>query len=203
MRVARIWHGTKAEGPGTRTAIWLQGCSIECPGCVNPHLWKSEGGWEISTAEIINEVLETDVEGITLLGGEPFDQAEDCAEIARQVRLRGKGVITFTGYQYEELLKSGRQDWATLLAETDLLIDGPYVKELPESDRAWVGSSNQRFLNLTHRYSEVDPLLHKNRIEMRVLPSGVVDVCGFATEERLKEIVVSLSMKSRRMNRLG
>jgi anaerobic ribonucleoside-triphosphate reductase activating protein len=203
MRVARIWHGTKAEGPGTRTAIWLQGCSIECPGCVNPHLWKSDGGWEASTVELINEVLEANVEGITLLGGEPFDQAEDCAELARHVRLAGKGVVTFTGYQYEELLKSGRQDWASLLAETDLLVDGPYVKELPESDRAWIGSSNQRFLNLTLRYSEVDPALHKNRIEMRVMPSGVVDVCGFATEERLKEIAVSLSMKSRRMNRLG
>ena len=203
MRVARIWHGTKAEGPGTRTAIWLQGCSIECSGCINPHLWKFDGGSDSSVGELVDEILGSNVEGITLLGGEPFDQAEECSDLARQVRLAGKGVITFTGYQYEELMTSERQDWASLLSVTDLLIDGPYVKDLPESERAWVGSSNQRFLNLTSRYVEVNPILHKNRIEMRITPSGVVDVCGFATEERLQEIAVSLTMKSRRLNRLG
>jgi anaerobic ribonucleoside-triphosphate reductase activating protein len=113
------------------------------------------------------------------------------------------GVITFTGYQYEDLSTSDRQDWESLLEATDLLVDGPYLRDLPEIERAWVGSSNQRFLNLTTRYSEVDPATHKNRLEMRILPSGVVDVCGFDYDERLQEIAVSLNMKSKRLNRLG
>ena len=203
MRVARVWHGTKAEGPYSRSAIWLQGCSIECPGCVNPHLWKFDGGWNVSVDELVDVILESDVEGITLLGGEPFDQAEECSKLAQQVRLAGMGVITFTGYLYEDLATSDRQDWKSLLGVTDLLVDGPYLRDFPEFERAWVGSSNQRFLNLTPRYSEVDPTMHKNRLEMRILPSGVIDVCGFANEERLQEIAVSLNMKSKRLNRLG
>jgi anaerobic ribonucleoside-triphosphate reductase activating protein len=170
---------------------------------VNPHLWKFDAGWNARVDELVDVILKSDVEGITLLGGEPFDQAEECSKLAQQVRLAGMGVITFTGYQYEDLSTSDRQDWESLLEATDLLVDGPYLRDLPEIERAWVGSSNQRFLNLTSRYSEVDPATHKNRLEMRILPSGVVDVCGFANEERLQEIAVSLNMKSKRLNRLG
>ena len=100
-------------------------------------------------------------------------------------------------------MKEERSDWASLLSVTDLLVDGPYESELPEEERAWVGSTNQRFLNLTNRYVDIDPKVVKNRIEMRVLPSGVMEVCGFASEKQLKELAVSLSVKVQRVNRLA
>ena len=203
MRIARIWHNTASEGPGLRTAIWLQGCSIGCHGCINPHLWSFQGGQEVNIEDLADEILGLDVEGITLLGGEPFDQAAECYELSRRVRDGGKGVVTFSGYTYEQLLKEERSDWASLLSVTDLLVDGPYESELPEEDRAWVGSTNQRFLNLTNRYVDVDPKVVNNRIEMRVLPSGVMEVCGFASEKQLKELAVSLSVKVQRVNRLA
>ena len=203
MRIARIWHNTASEGPGLRTAIWLQGCSIGCHGCINPHLWSFQGGQEVNIEHLADEILGLDVEGITLLGGEPFDQAAECYELSRRVRDGGKGVVTFSGYTYEKLLKEERSDWASLLSVTDLLVDGPYESELPEEDRAWVGSTNQRFLNLTNRYVDIDPKVVKNRIEMRVLPSGVMEVCGFASEKQLKELAVSLSVKVQRVNRLA
>ena len=203
MRIARIWHNTASEGPGLRTAIWLQGCSIGCHGCINPHLWSFQGGQEVNIEHLADEILGLDVEGITLLGGEPFDQAAECYELSRRVRDGGKGVVTFSGYTYEQLLKEERSDWASLLSVTDLLVDGPYESELPEEDRAWVGSTNQRFLNLTNRYVDVDPKVVNNRIEMRVLPSGVMEVCGFASEKQLKELAVSLSVKVQRVNRLA
>ena len=203
MRIARIWHNTASEGPGLRTAIWLQGCSIGCHGCINPHLWSFQGGQEVNIEHLADEILGLDVEGITLLGGEPFDQAAECYELSRRVRDEGKGVVTFSGYTYEKLLKEERSDWASLLSVTDLLVDGPYESELPEEDRAWVGSTNQRFLNLTNRYVDVDPKVVNNRIEMRVLPSGVMEVCGFASENQLKELAVSLSVKVQRVNRLA
>ena len=203
MRIARIWHNTASEGPGLRTAIWLQGCSIGCHGCINPHLWSFQGGQEVNIEHLADEILGLDVEGITLLGGEPFDQAAECYELSRRVRDGGKGVVTFSGYTYEQLLKEERSDWASLLSVTDLLVDGPYESELPEEDRAWVGSTNQRFLNLTNRYVDIDPKVVKNRIEMRVLPSGVMEVCGFASEKQLKELAVSLSVKVQRVNRLA
>ena len=203
MRIARIWHNTASEGPGLRTAIWLQGCSIGCHGCINPHLWSFQGGQEVNIEHLADEILGLDVEGITLLGGEPFDQAAECYELSRRVRDGGKGVVAFSGYTYEQLLKEERSDWASLLSVTDLLVDGPYESELPEEDRAWVGSTNQRFLNLTNRYVDVDPKVVNNRIEMRVLPSGVMEVCGFASEKQLKELAVSLSVKVQRVNRLA
>ena len=203
MRIARIWHNTASEGPGLRTAIWLQGCSIGCHGCINPHLWSFQGGQEVNIEDLADEILGLDVEGITLLGGEPFDQAAECYELSRRVRDGGKGVVTFSGYTYEQLLKEERSDWASLLSVTDLLVDGPYESELPEEDRAWVGSTNQRFLNLTNRYVDIDPKVVNNRIEMRVLPSGVMEVCGFASEKQLKELAVSLSVKVQRVNRLA
>ena len=203
MRIARIWHNTASEGPGLRTAIWLQGCSIGCHGCINPHLWSFQGGQEVNIEHLADEILGLDVEGITLLGGEPFDQAAECYELSRRVRDGGKGVVTFSGYTYEKLLKEERSDWASLLSVTDLLVDGPYESELPEEDRAWVGSTNQRFLNLTNRYVDIDPKVVNNRIEMRVLPSGVMEVCGFASEKQLKELAVSFSAKVQRVNRLA
>ena len=203
MRIARIWHNTASEGPGLRTAIWLQGCSIGCHGCINPHLWSFQGGQEVNIEDLADEILGLDVEGITLLGGEPFDQAAECYELSRRVRDGGKGVVTFSGYTYEQLLKEERSDWASLLSVTDLLVDGPYESELPEEDRAWVGSTNQRFLNLTNRYVDIDPKVVNNRIEMRVLPSGVMEVCGFASEKQLKELAVSFSVKVQRVNRLA
>ena len=203
MRIARIWHNTASEGPGLRTAIWLQGCSIGCHGCINPHLWSFQGGQEVNIEHLADEILGLDVEGITLLGGEPFDQAAECYELSRRVRDGGKGVVAFSGYTYEQLLKEERSDWASLLSVTDLLVDGPYESELPEEDRAWVGSTNQRFLNLTNRYVDVDPKVVNNRIEMRVLPSGVMEVCGFASEKQLKELAVSFSVKVQRVNRLA
>ena len=203
MRIARIWHNTASEGPGLRTAIWLQGCSIGCHGCINPHLWSFQGGQEVNIEDLADEILGLDVEGITLLGGEPFDQAAECYELSRRVRDGGKGVVTFSGYTYEKLLKEERSDWASLLSVTDLLVDGPYESELPEEDRAWVGSTNQRFLNLTNRYVDIDPKVVNNRIEIRVLPSGVMEVCGFASEKQLKELAVSFSVKVQRVNRLA
>jgi anaerobic ribonucleoside-triphosphate reductase activating protein len=203
MRIARIWHKTESEGPGVRTAIWLQGCSIGCHGCINPHLWSFQGGHDVDIEHLADEILGLDVEGITLLGGEPFDQSTECYELSKRVRDGGKGVITFSGYTYEKLLKEERSDWVNLLSVTDLLVDGPYESELPEKNRAWVGSTNQRFLNLTNRYVDIDPRFVNNRIEMRVLPSGVMEVCGFASEKQLREIAVSLSVKVQRINRLA
>lgn len=202
MRVARIWHRTLAEGPGLRTAIWVQGCSIGCLGCINPHLWSFEGGDEISVKELADRILHSDVEGITLLGGEPFDQALECAELARLVRTGGKGVITFTGHVYEDLIAAQRTEWITLLAATDLLVDGPYKRDLPEPNRAWVGSLNQRFLNLTDRYQHIDPADVRNRIEMRVTSSGVVELCGFASSKDLRDLATSFALKVTRSTRL-
>lgn len=166
-------------------------------------MWSFQGGSEVDVEELSARIIESEVEGITLLGGEPFDQPLESFKLASLVKSGGKGVITFSGYTYEDLLFEDREHWADLLSVTDLLVDGPFIKALPEHERAWVGSSNQRFINLTNRYINVDPSVTSNRIEMRVLPNGVVETCGFATDEKIQEIGQALLAKPKRSNRLG
>lgn len=192
LRISRVWHRTKAEGPGLRSAIWVQGCSIRCPGCINPHLWSSSGGTAVDPEELGNEVDAAGVEGVTLLGGEPFDQALACAILAEDLKRRGLGVIIFTGYTHDTLTMGTGEGWSRLLAATDLLVDGRFEASDPEIARAWVGSSNQRFIHLTDRYAGLQPAAHANRLELRVLPSGEIDVCGFATKEALVDLGVAL-----------
>lgn len=188
LRVARVWHRTSAEGPGLRSAIWVQGCSIQCPGCINRHLWPSKGGEVIDSAVLAREITQAGVEGVTLLGGEPFDQAVACASLAELLNASGIGVIVFTGFTHEVLASGREPGWSRLLAATDLLVDGPFEVTQPEAARAWVGSRNQRFLHLSDRYEGLQPDAHQNRIELRVLSSGEVEMCGFATSEDLTQL---------------
>jgi anaerobic ribonucleoside-triphosphate reductase activating protein len=179
LAVARVLHGTVAEGPFLRTAVWVQGCSIRCPGCINPHLFDA-GGATVGSDVLASEICSAGVEGVTFLGGEPFDQATPCADVAETVRAAGKGVITFSGRTYADL-HAGPPDWRRLLASTDLLIDGPYVHERPESERSLVGSTNQRFVHLTQRYRAFDPVRHPNRVDIRIAPTGEARLAGFLT----------------------
>ena len=93
VRVARFIARTGVEGPGTRSALWVQGCTLRCPGCFNPHLWGVRGG-RMTAPEQIAADIPLDVEGLTLLGGEPFEQPGALAELARLVRARRQTVMT-------------------------------------------------------------------------------------------------------------
>lgn len=187
LRVSRVLHRTTAEGPGQRTAIWVQGCSIRCRGCINPHLFDADGGDLIHVNEVVSGALRSGSEGITLLGGEPFDQPGACAALAREAQAAGLGVITFTGYGYQELMI--RDDEArSLISATDLLVDGPYVAGLPESRRALVGSTNQQFIHLSSRYASYKPETAPNRLDVRVLPDGKVELAGFLKSKELSSL---------------
>jgi anaerobic ribonucleoside-triphosphate reductase activating protein len=128
------------------------------------------------------------VEGLTLIGGEPFDQPASGAALASATQERGLGVIGFSGYEYESLL--GR-DEATraLLAGTDLLVDGPCQARNPETHRALVCSSNQCFIHLTERYKAYKPEVVTNRIVVRVRPDGSIDVAGFLDADGVKGLL--------------
>jgi anaerobic ribonucleoside-triphosphate reductase activating protein len=195
VRVLRFLPVTVAEGPGRRAALWVQGCSIRCPGCFNPHSWSFAGGEPVPWPELAGAVRAAaathDIEGLTLLGGEPFDQAGPLAAPAKAVRDDGLSVMTFTGHVLEDLRTAGRDDWDRLLAATDLLVDGPYLAERPERRRPWVGSENQRFWFLTPRYAHLAADLEAlpNRLEIRISPAGEVTVNGFATAAVLEDLL--------------
>lgn len=159
---------SRAEGPGLRFALWVQGCSIRCEGCANSHMWDRGKGQLMSVTDLLHVIeAANDIEGVTIVGGEPFDQAKPLALLARRVKERGLGVVVFTGYTYELLHHKSRPDHLALLKSTDLLIDGPFIKEMATLDLPWVGSSNQRYIRLTDRYAEFDLDRVKNCLEIR------------------------------------
>mgnify|MGYP000936656528 CR=1 FL=1 len=107
LQVAQIVPCTEAEGPGKRFALWFQGCPLRCPGCCNPEYLPFKGGTTRAVDEIANEIREsreqTGIEGITLLGGEPFAHAEPAAALAAEARNLGLSVMVFSGYTIEHL----------------------------------------------------------------------------------------------------
>ena len=184
MRVNKIINKTYAEGPGCRFCIWVQGCNHKCDGCLAADLWTFNGGYEISTQEIISQIdaVKDDICGVTFLGGEPFEYAEELAVIARYIHSINKNVITFTGYTYEVL----KENSTHLLTETDLLIDGKFEKSLVDYSRPLVGSSNQRFIFLTNRILKYEIDDYKNRFEIRISQNGRTEINGMGNIEKIK-----------------
>lgn len=197
IRTGSIVERTEAEGPGVRFAIWVQGCSIRCPGCFNPHFWGTHGGTEQLVSDLAQRVAAANVEGITFLGGEPFEQADGLAQLAAAVRGQGLSVMTFTGYDRafleSSLAPSGAGD---LLAATDLLIDGRYDAATPDTLRPWVGSTNQRFHFLTNRYRYLEESLPSLRdtVEIRLAPDGQVTLNGWAGTDQLEELLAEIAL---------
>jgi len=183
LSIAQIVPCTEAEGPGRRFALWFQGCPLRCPGCCNPEMLPFAGGTPMALADVVRQIDAAanlhGIEGITLLGGEPLAHAPGAAALARAGQERGLSVMVFSGLTLEAARASADPGVADLLARTDILVDGPYVRELPETQRRWIGSSNQRIHFLTSRYRADDPSWQKsNTLEIR-LRDGAVTINGF------------------------
>ena len=184
LSVAHIVACTEAEGPGRRFAIWFQGCPLRCPGCCNPEMLPFQGGVPRTVAELLAEIeqarrMADGIEGITLLGGEPLAHAAGAAVLARRVRALGLSVMVFTGYTLDEAGELPDPAVKELLAHTDILVDGPYVRELPDTTRRWIGSTNQRIHFLTDRYRADDACWRQsNTLEIRIR-QGEISVNGF------------------------
>ncbi|OCG72686.1 4Fe-4S single cluster domain-containing protein [Microbacterium sediminis] len=205
-RGSRYLPRTRAEGPGQRAALWLQGCDVRCPGCFNPQLWAHRGARLESAAEaglrFAEEARAAGSEGLTLLGGEPFDQAGAAASIAEAFRARGLTVMTFTGYRLDQLRawEGDRPDIARLLAATDLLADGPYLRDRPDTRRPWIGSTNQGLHALTDAYRREIAAIEagegdRDRLEVRVAADGSIEVNGWADDEALRSLLGDLGVR--------
>jgi anaerobic ribonucleoside-triphosphate reductase activating protein len=185
LRVARVVEVTEAEGPGARFALWAQGCSIRCKGCCNPEMADPRGGEELEVSALVErlERVAPRIEGVTILGGEPFEQPAPLACFAGAARALGLSVMTFTGYRLDQLF--ARRDAATeaLVAASDVLKDGPYVHARPERRRRWVGSENQAFFYFTPRYTAAievpGPEAPAQTVEARLGPDGTLHVNGW------------------------
>jgi anaerobic ribonucleoside-triphosphate reductase activating protein len=187
LRVGARVPVTRVEGPGARYALWVQGCSIRCPGCCNPHLFDAAGGTVVTIDVLLAEIraARPAIEGVTFLGGEPFEQAAALARVAAGAQALGLSVMVFSGYALEELRARAESGVASLLQATDVLVDGRYEATRPERGRLWAGSENQRFHYLTDRYSrEIElppPGAPLREVEVRIEADGRIAANGWPT----------------------
>ena len=184
FRVYQILKHTKVEGPGTRYCIWFQGCKKHCKGCFAKATWDLSGGIEKDTDDIIPDILNSDkIEGVTFLGGEPFEQFDALFKIAKAVHDKGLSVLCFTGHSFGKI----KRDYSSILPYIDLLIDGKFVEEKKDYSRPWVGSSNQKYRFLSSRYNEGILAEYKNKIEVNVKKNGTILINGMGDFEKLNK----------------
>lgn len=152
IRVAGIVKETIVDGPGIRMTVYAQGCNHGCSGCHNPATHSFTGGERMQVDEILR-MLEANplLDGITLSGGEPFEQAESFAFLAQKVKEKGLHVMTYTGYTFEQLWDkhSSRPEWEPLLRSSDLLVDGRFEPTKRNGLLKFRGSENQRILDVS------------------------------------------------------
>ncbi|MDP2701652.1 MAG: 4Fe-4S single cluster domain-containing protein, partial [Candidatus Rokubacteria bacterium] len=107
LHIAAYLPRSRANGPELRSVLWVQGCPFRCAGCFNPDFLLFAGGREVATRDVADWMLaESETEGVSFSGGEPFAQAGALAEVAESVRAAGKGVLVFSGYDAIELRSS-------------------------------------------------------------------------------------------------
>jgi len=158
-------------------------------------MWDENAGKSVDADVFVERILNIHgIEGVTFLGGEPFDQSEAVSYVAKAVRKKGLSVVTFTGRTIENIQETGSITDVDLLKNTDLLIDGPFIKTLADDSRPWVGSSNQRYIFLSYRYKALEPLLSgiANKLEIRIFPDGRVFANGLILTDDLKKFVMKL-----------
>jgi anaerobic ribonucleoside-triphosphate reductase activating protein len=147
VRIAGVVKESIVDGPGIRLVVFAQGCRHHCDGCHNPATHDFNGGQLVALDTIIDEMQKNPLlDGITLSGGEPFEQPQAFAELARRAQELGYHVIAYTGYRYETLIAN--KDQQQLLEHTDLLVDGKFEITQKSLMLKFRGSKNQRIIDL-------------------------------------------------------
>ena len=170
MRYHNITKDDMNNGDGLRAVLWLSGCDHCCEQCQNPVTWDPNGGLHFDEAakEELFELLSRDyISGITFSGGDPLflGNRPDVTHLAREIKetFPDKTIWLYTGYLYEEVKD------LEVMQYVDVLVDGPFVVALNDNQLHWVGSSNQRVIDMKetrrtnsivpHRTKEVDTTL--------------------------------------------
>ncbi len=159
MYYGNIKKNDIADGEGVRVTLFVSGCTNACKGCFQPETWDFCYG-KPYTAETEQEILDAlnhpHIQGLTLLGGEPFEfeNQKELVKLLRKVKetFSGKDIWSYTGFVYDRDLVPGGKRWGEvtqeILSYIDVLVDGPFVEEKKNIRLVFRGSENQRVLNL-------------------------------------------------------
>lgn len=143
------------NGDGLRVCLWVAGCGHRCKGCFNPQTWDVHSGdlFELPQIELIKYALSQDwCKGLTLTGGDPLfpQNREQISNLCESLKAEfpTKTIWLYTGFTYDELIKNNDININLIFKNIDVLVDGSYIKELNSPDKHWVGSSNQRLIDV-------------------------------------------------------
>ena len=179
IRLGHRLDRSEIYGPGVRSVFWTQGCNLACKGCWNTQYWSAKGGTEIQVSELLKEIQALkDIEGITLLGGEPLQQAKASLELIKGAKSLGLSVFLYTGYEPSEFDE-------TMLAcfnLSDIAVTGRYVQELRDTGLRWRGSQNQQVHFISDLYNQ-SVLQEQTEVECHILPNGEIRMVGYAEPE--------------------
>ena len=157
---ASVQLESTADGPGYRFVVWTQGCPHHCPFCHNPQTHAYDGGYIEEVQNIIDLFDQKQLQsGVTLSGGEPFEQASQILEIAKAAKSKRLNVWAYTGYTFEELLQDETKK--EVLNYIDVLVDGNFMNDLKHYDITFKGSLNQRIIDVQKSLKENVVVLSK------------------------------------------
>ena len=181
MNIAHFEEHSHIYGPGIRFTIWMQGCSIRCPGCWNNDMWDFCTGQEYSVEMLLQKICEhkEEIEGVTFLGGEPLDQYTELLWLVKQLQKQNLSVMLFTGYEMEELRQQCKTE---LFMYTDIMITGRYIASQRNTELQWRGSANQEVHFLTDKYNK-KIIQEGNYAEVVLREDGSITILGFPEKE--------------------
>ena len=148
IHLFRLYHHSTVDGPGRRSVVQVAGCSIRCPGCYVPETHEQTNGKPTLIEKIVAEIDKRSGEhdGVTILGGEPFDQTEALEKLVKKLKEKNYHLTIYSGYTLENLLDRKCESIRQVLANTDLLIDGAFKREFTKNVGEYRGSNNQRLI---------------------------------------------------------
>ena len=171
MRIAKIERNSIANGPGVRTVIWCQGCSLHCPGCHNKETWDPDGGDTLKLydkVKILDSLISPYVDGITFSGGHPLEEynIQGVFELAEMVREKfhcDKTIWLYTGFELTYSVITSNTVMGYLLRMCDVVVDGPYIEAKKDLRLPYCGSSNQRVIDVKQTLLNKEITLYKEQ----------------------------------------
>ena len=153
VRIAGYYHNSLTEGPGRRSSVLFQSCPLKCRGCWVTDLHTENAGELVPVMQLAAELLDPKFErdGISILGGEPFAQADELLALVRELREQDcLHIVCYSGYTLEVLREKmvNKPAIGAVLSEIDILIDGAYIESLAGEAGLWTGSGNQRVIDM-------------------------------------------------------